>query len=239
MENQTVQNPTSEPTLTPVQVPEPKANFPVMYLVLSFLILVFLVSTALLYYQNMQLKNMLTSYQTQPIISPIPTTYQSPVPTIDPTANWKTYTNSEYKYQLKYPNDWSVKENSGQDTVGNQVQNTTFYSPTKDYALVFGVRKSGETINIVGRSGVSAGDFVASNPIPFDGSSLPTKNLVYKGKIKAVFYQPEADFYKVNNFEVYADFDRVTYDDYEGRDILNLPELAEANQILSTFKFTK
>lgn len=29
-------------------------------------------------------------------------------PTADPTANWKTYANSSYSYQIKYPSDWSV-----------------------------------------------------------------------------------------------------------------------------------
>lgn len=103
MEGQIVQNPTSEPILTPVQVPEPKAKFPVIYLILSLLILVFLASTAFLFYQNMQLKNMLASYQTQPTVSPTATTYQSPVPTTDLTANWKTYTNNYWKISFKYP----------------------------------------------------------------------------------------------------------------------------------------
>lgn len=101
MENQTAQNPNSDPTLTPVQVSEPKAKFPVMYLVLSLLILVFLTSTIFFYYQNMQLKTMLASYQNS--ASPTPTTYQSPVPTPDPTANWKTYDNKNSQINFKYP----------------------------------------------------------------------------------------------------------------------------------------
>lgn len=89
----------------------------------------------------------------------------------------------------------------------------------------------------MGRTGVSAGNFVAGNSMPFDGTSIPTKKLVYKGKTKAIFYQPSAGYYKFGNFEIYADFDRITFDDYESRDIENLPELAIANQILSTFQF--
>lgn len=112
MENQPIQNPTSEPTLTPVQVSEPKTKFPVMYLVLSLFILALLASTAFLYYQNMQLKNMLASYQTQPIASPTPTAYQSPIPstTTDPTANWETYLNASAGFSIKYPTGWRKVE---------------------------------------------------------------------------------------------------------------------------------
>ena len=39
-----------------------------------------------------------------------PTAYQSsPTPTTDPTANWKTYANTQYSFSLKYPADWYVK----------------------------------------------------------------------------------------------------------------------------------
>lgn len=40
--------------------------------------------------------------QTTPIPSPIPTT--------DPTSNWKTYTNTKYGYSIKYPSDLFVKD---------------------------------------------------------------------------------------------------------------------------------
>lgn len=33
-------------------------------------------------------------------------------PTPDPTADWKTYINSKYEYQLKYPLDWEVAVDS-------------------------------------------------------------------------------------------------------------------------------
>lgn len=117
MENQAIQNPTPEPTLTPVQISEPKAKFPVVYLVLSLFILLLLVSTVFLYYQNLQLKNMLASYQTQTAVSPTPATYQSPIPstTTNPTANWKTYNSPEIgdyisPFQMSYPPTWVIEE---------------------------------------------------------------------------------------------------------------------------------
>ncbi len=39
----------------------------------------------------------------------------APSPTADPTANWKTYTNSQRKYVLRYPNDWRLQENAHLD----------------------------------------------------------------------------------------------------------------------------
>lgn len=39
-------------------------------------------------------------------------------PTTDPTAGWKTYTNSQIGYQLRYPQNWNYKERS--DTNADQ-----------------------------------------------------------------------------------------------------------------------
>ncbi|GEM_PF-5798002 len=51
-----------------------------------------------------------TTSQLTPILSP---TAQSltPIPTSDPTADWKTYNNTEYSYSLKYPPNLTVGEN--------------------------------------------------------------------------------------------------------------------------------
>ena len=57
----------------------------------------------------------LTSMKTtQPTITP--TVITTPKPTAqtqtpqDETANWKTYTNKDYKYEVKYPLDWKMRE---------------------------------------------------------------------------------------------------------------------------------
>ena len=39
-----------------------------------------------------------------------PTLTSTPSPTPNPTQNWKTYTNSTYKYNIKYPSDWIAKD---------------------------------------------------------------------------------------------------------------------------------
>lgn len=42
-----------------------------------------------------------------PLVSPHPVAS----PTLDPTADWKTYTNTEYGFEFKYPNDLYTEEN--------------------------------------------------------------------------------------------------------------------------------
>lgn len=68
--------------------------------VAAFIILA-LGAIGFLYYQNQQLKNMLAKYQTS---TPSPT----PVATLNPTAGWKTYTNTVRNYSIQYPSDWTV-----------------------------------------------------------------------------------------------------------------------------------
>lgn len=102
MDNQHPKNLISESVLPEIPVIEPKPKFPVMYLVLLLASLVLLASTAFLYYQNIQLKNMLINYQTQPTSSP------TPVSTTDPTANWKTYTDAKYNFSFKYPQSLEI-----------------------------------------------------------------------------------------------------------------------------------
>jgi hypothetical protein len=143
MENQAVQNPTPEPTLTPVQFSEPRSKFPAMYLILSLFVLILLASTVFLYYQNIQLKNMLAGYQTQPAISPTPATYQSPIPstTTNPIINWKTYTNTKYSYNFQYPQQYNIKNNNAEGYDNNIATSAQLevFNPISEPTLVFAV----------------------------------------------------------------------------------------------------
>lgn len=48
--------------------------------------------------------------QVQPGSQPTPTSMVVATPTPDPTADWKTYTNTKYGYSIKYPEDWVMLE---------------------------------------------------------------------------------------------------------------------------------
>lgn len=49
------------------------------------------------------------------IIPPSPTISQITKPTPNPTAEWKTYTNTKYGYTVRYPEIWQINVNGGAD----------------------------------------------------------------------------------------------------------------------------
>lgn len=59
-----------------------------------------------MYYQNQQLKKMIASYQT-------PSTSPTPSAIIDPTVDWKTYTDSKEMFSFKYPPNWEKSKDVG------------------------------------------------------------------------------------------------------------------------------
>lgn len=87
------------------EIPTPKDPHGITIAAMAIFVLLALGAVAFLYYQNQQLKTMLASYQTQ--TAPTPTT------TTNPTASWKTYTNSTYNFSFKYPPNVFIKEGDG------------------------------------------------------------------------------------------------------------------------------
>ncbi|MDP3941562.1 MAG: PsbP-related protein [bacterium] len=69
--------------------------------------------------------------QNRPTIVPVATTNQS----IDPTANWKTYNNSEFGFLFMYPPDWKLLPNQYGGVVA--IESPTQTDPeTKDFIRV-------------------------------------------------------------------------------------------------------
>ena len=219
----------NKPSVTPST---PKAKSKLMPILLIVLILVLLGVGGIYAYKNFFVKTP----------EPTPTPISTPEVTPDPTADWKTYTNNKRGYSMRYPTDWTTKEVSEErPQFGDKVEYVVFYSPTKDYALTFGVRNKGETVKLTGRTGTSEGDFVEGTPIYINNNTVPAKNLVSQNKLKAVFYyQTNTGTFSLDGREAYADFDRITYDQNHETDLSKSQQqlLLIANQILSTFKFT-
>jgi len=113
MENQNIPNPTPEPIITSnqVEVVENKSkSSPVLLIALVLLLLLSLASTAFLYYQNMQLRSMLSGYQ-------IPIASSTPTATTDPTADWKIYTSKNSTFSFKYPSNWFLWNSADGDSL--------------------------------------------------------------------------------------------------------------------------
>jgi hypothetical protein len=88
----------------------PAQNNSKVMLVLVTIIIFLLSATGFLYYQNQKLKITVSNPQ-QGQITLTPTLLPSTIP--DPTANWKTYTNTKYGYSFKYPSEWKTRSFAG------------------------------------------------------------------------------------------------------------------------------
>ncbi len=95
--------PVSEPMLPSIP-PELPKTFP-KWIIIG-IILLLLAATSVFAYKYYQLKQ--PTFNPQPTPTP-QTTNINPSPTPDPTANWKTYTNDEFKFSLRHPNSWDTK----------------------------------------------------------------------------------------------------------------------------------
>ncbi|OGG14810.1 hypothetical protein A2773_06950 [Candidatus Gottesmanbacteria bacterium RIFCSPHIGHO2_01_FULL_39_10] len=159
-------------------------------------------------------------------ISPSPTSSLYPEPsrraTPDPTANWKTYTNSKYNYQLSYPPNFTATTDESGQIPGVLVANS-------DKTI---------TIALTAPTGSLAGN--ASEKL------IPVPDL--KFIINGVTYTPEEAFYfpseKLYKFRINPLLKDGKTWGFDGVDIFSFygsytkPEdIKLINQILSTFKF--
>lgn len=148
-------------------------------------------------------------------IGPTPTPTAIP----DETANWKTYTNTQYGFEFKYPNDWILKDGKelGISPMFNYIQITKnlddndyerieFTSSQQD--LQTGSNTAGPQIDLGGMKW-SSGNF--NNGVP--GQNAPHDSLALFTKSGSTFY--EITLYPNDTAIVSSDF----------------------SQILSTFKF--
>ena len=105
MEPQVAPQPQAPPVPPAPPTPQIKSS---LLVIMSVLLIIAVAIAGLFYFQIQKLSKELSKYQTQP--SPTPTT------TSDPTANWKTYTDKEFEYSLKYPTGPEyVQETCGPD----------------------------------------------------------------------------------------------------------------------------
>lgn len=158
-----------------------------------------------------------------------PSSTVSPIsPTIDPTTNWKVYKNTIYKFELRYPSNWSLKEKTTEVSPDFVV----FQSPN-EFDLGISFKQKGDKSQLA-PSGISAGDFVNRGNTKFADITVSKDVLVYKGNDKAIWYNHVSEF-TVGDIVFFASLNNRSID-YEGNSFNKETEQI-ADQILSSFKF--
>lgn len=110
------QNPTVPTPPQPVAPPVPATlskNNNFLAILLSVFLAITLLIGGYLFLQVQGLTKQLAQLQVQPTATPLST--EIPSPTTDPTANWKTYTNTTHGFSFKYPSDWILNSEGDGD----------------------------------------------------------------------------------------------------------------------------
>ena len=187
------------------------------------------------------------------VTSTSPTPDASPAPTgAEETANWKTYTNTQYSYSISYPDSWEVRE--AKPRVGNS---TVWSGEILDQQL-----KEVQKVSFINRSRGNQGSLtvgIRSNPDNYDLnqwfiknkrvgekikgdtklSDIPAKNVshftyVYPGDLGIIA------LYKGNIYEIMmtlADIDTSLPPEDTPLDLIEQRKIFD--RMLSTFKFLK
>ena len=105
------------PQQTPEENLKPFSNLPKPKkpsLLIVILVLIAAIALATTFYFANQLKKLKEKPEPAPIPAslptPAPTEIFTPAPTIDPTADWKTYTHPNVPFTFKYPSGTEIKE---------------------------------------------------------------------------------------------------------------------------------
>lgn len=143
------------------------------------------------------------------------------------TANWKTYTDTENRFTLKYPLEWSVEENTNSNSwksADYKVSNTGNIVSGQEIILFVDQNPTGKSIE--NWWGTDNTDYIVSNKISFktDGYDSIKYNLSAPGgAVYGVLIDKSGEVFR---FEAYATTEKT-------------PSIIKIlNQILSIFKFT-
>jgi len=179
-------------------------------LFLIILVAILFTSTLVLLYLNLFRRTPLTT-STSPTISSIPTV------TLDPTANWKTYKNEEYK--LKYPPEMTIADSKDILSLGN-----------KEYSLI--IKKTNlsniaswiQTITDKNRQGNPSVDVIMTRGLIFYKESRQSSGSTFE---RNVFIETDKAVYwlAVSSDDTNPGFSYQNVEDF-------------VDQILSTFETT-
>ncbi len=159
----------------------------------------------------------------------------------DQYEGWKTYTNTEIGYTLRYPSTWTIEEvNKTSQITGGLVKYIIIKTSDDKYFLMFGLKPKTEIYNLTDRTGVGAGDFQIAGTITILNTQVKIEKLVFGGKVKEYFYPQGIATTADGRYQFLANFsynsDKV---DYEKLDMKDLEEVKLAEKILKSINFTR
>jgi len=172
-----------------------------------------------------------------PITSPSPTT-QQPSPTPDETANWKTYKNQVYGFEIKIPPTWHILAEGKID----EYNNGCFEPAGNDDTVGFSkpdIRNDCLGDNLVGAADIG---ITGGHPfVTFEDAYKRFEKIYFAGEKAARFYE-EADYkspYRDMTIALIHNNQELWIRVNNGQAMLNRNENIEqiTNTILSTFKF--
>lgn len=216
--------------------------------VILVIILIVLVGGGMYYFGTLKDNSKVTETPTE---EPIATETQKPgnptvKPTADPTAEWKTYTNSDYGFSLKYPQEMQFTNSEkpsfslvylGPKQVASGRTQTSLFD---GYKVNVSVSKVAEGGSLSYSAGYLHDHTLQSCPNPLEASVSPMVGVSLDGVVAKKF----------NVTNCFGDY-TITVVDNDGNEfVITQTYVADSSeqishyqkatdQILSTFKFTK
>ena len=180
------------------------------------------------------------------IINPTIALSIKPNPTTDPTANWKTYKNNRFKYEIRFPSLWEYNRGPGNTStaeLSNQ-RDIDIYEPN----LPSGNPGTGITIKVneLDAQGISKNCTILEDCIEKSFSWLPKTQEIEKGETtflsqqaKTIKYTRITSLYSQTWKYIFVILNNNFYSFNLSSETKGFEEnLIIFNQILSTFKFT-
>lgn len=219
---QPVQTPTPVPVIPPM-MPAPVQPKPARWLWTVVLPAIILIGA---YFIAAQRIGMWPFIPAEVVVTPFP----SPSATPDVTANWKTYTNTEYGYELKYPVAYEVR---------TQIGNPQIFFPeteliTGEFASSFESQRV--TITVGKQTSLSLQEWVRQKWPVADGRTQITQNItaLINGGTNTTINGHAA-------LQIDLGEEKYAFIDNGNKQVVRIFCWAQPScpQILSTFKFTK